>query len=336
MHIDLMYAKRIENYVRNFKQKDRALFSFSCPICGDSKKNKLKARGYLYEKSNKLFYRCHNCQISLSLKNFLKEIDKNLFKDYNRDKFADKNVPVRKKSVMKKKKELFKMTSPSFSPLNQLQTIKELPEDHIAKVYVKGRGIPEIHYDYIYFVDEFQKWTNTIIPDKFAENTMHYDCPRIVLPFFNANKKLIGFQGRAIDASESIRYYTIKIEDEPMIFGMERVDPDKTIYVLEGPIDSLFLPNAIAGACASLPKFNNCVLIYDNEKRNKEICKQMKKSIKEGHSIFIWPSTIHEKDINELHNSVGSYIWSSYIKQSLQENTYSGLMATAKLSEWRK
>ena len=240
---------------------------------------------------------------------------------------------------MKKKIEQYKMTAPKFntSPLDDLKTIDKLSKNNIAFKYVSGRGIPEKHYPNIYYVEKFQEWVNTIIPNKFPEKSMKYDSPRIVLPFRNEKKELIGFQGRSLNPDDNIRYITIKlIEDEEMIFGLDRVDLKRVVHVVEGPIDSLFIPNCVAGACASLPKFSDSILIWDNQPRNKDVCKQMNKSIKLGNKIFIWPSNIQEKDINELFMSLKSTGWDSYIKELINDNSHSGLMATVKFSEWRK
>ena len=56
------------------------------------------------------------------------------------------------------------------------------------------------------------------------------------------------FRSRAI-RDESLRYILVKIEeDSPTVFGLDSVDLEKEVFVVEGPIDSLFLPNSIACA----------------------------------------------------------------------------------------
>jgi transcription elongation factor Elf1 len=71
------------NY-RNFKVRKTSPFltNFSCEICGDSQINKRRARAYIGEKKNNLFYYCHNCNVSFSFESYLYHQDSNLFKKY--------------------------------------------------------------------------------------------------------------------------------------------------------------------------------------------------------------------------------------------------------------
>jgi DNA replicative helicase MCM subunit Mcm2 (Cdc46/Mcm family) len=135
-----------------------------------------------------------------------------------------------------------------------------------------------------------------------------------------------------------MRYITIKvIKDAPKIFGLDRVDINKRVYVVEGPIDSLFLYNAIAVAGSNLDseylKFNDSIFIMDNERRNKEIIKKMEKIIEEGRTICIWPESVEEKDLNDM-------ILAGYTPKEIQgiidKNSHKGLDAEISLGEWRK
>ena len=70
--IDTKYLRLVSSRLRNFKQKNTYLFNFSCPYCGDSQKNKSKARGYVFSKGNDLIFKCHNCGVGANVGNFLK------------------------------------------------------------------------------------------------------------------------------------------------------------------------------------------------------------------------------------------------------------------------
>jgi hypothetical protein len=156
-----------------------------------------------------------------------------------------------------------------------------------------------------------------------------------VLPFVDENKTLIGFQGRALKKSNT-KYITIMVdESKPKVFGLDGVDKNKKIYVVEGPIDSLFIDNCIAMAGADLSRLQlpNTVTIYDNEPRNREIVNRMEKVVESGKEIVIWPIHNEYKDINDM---VLAGYSKSYIRAQIEENTFSGLRASTKLSEWRK
>ena len=166
----------------------------------------------------------------------------------------------------------------------------------------------------------------------------------MVIPFYDEEKNLVAFQGRALGESK-LRYITVKIDkDNHKVFGMDRVsvdmdDEDKMVYVTEGPIDSLFLDNAIATADANLRTAakhidkSKLVLIYDNEPRNKDICRQMEQAIEEHFNIVIWPEMIQEKDINEM---ILSGFSPDEIQDIISKNTYQNLRAKIEFVNWKK
>jgi hypothetical protein len=137
-----------------------------------------------------------------------------------------------------------------------------------------------------------------------------------------------------------LRYVTIKVkENAPKIFGLNTWDENKTTYIVEGPIDSLFVENSIAMAGADLSAYRkmfentDVVFIYDNEKRNKEIIKKMDRIIADNYKIVIWPDNIKEKDINDM---ILSGKTTGDIVDAIDNNTYSGLQADFQLSRWSK
>ena len=73
--VDSKYIGLVSSRLLKFKKVKADLYNFRCPICGDSQKNKSKTRGYLYAVKADMNFRCHNCGASMTLSNFLKEID---------------------------------------------------------------------------------------------------------------------------------------------------------------------------------------------------------------------------------------------------------------------
>jgi transcription elongation factor Elf1 len=337
LYIDAKYANMLSGRLRNFKQKNEYLWNYSCPVCGDSSKNKLKARGYIYRAKADLFCKCHNCGHSTNIGNLIKYVDVNLYDQYVLERYkagatrynAHKDVTP----LVVPEKEL--LEDDILSPLKRLD---KLPQDHPAVQYVINRKIPMNKWNLLYFAPRFKSFTNSVNP-KFQE-PIQDEHPRMIIPYFTTAGKCFAFQGRAY-GDEEPKYYTIKIDEtEEKIYGLDRVDYGKRIFVVEGPIDSLFLPNGIAvsGASFDTPTIrkllSNATIIMDNEPRNKDIVKQLDKYITSGYSVCMLPDTITQKDINEmvLHGGMTP----DEIIDLINTNTHTGMEAKLKFINWRK
>jgi hypothetical protein len=216
-----------------------------------------------------------------------------------------------------------------------MDSISALTTDHPARTYLKNRLIPERYFRNLYLCKEFKKWTNTILPNKFSSLSLEHDAPRLVIPFFDRKHNIIGYQGRSFNPKEQAKYITIKMEGvENLIYGEERVNYMKKVYCVEGPLDSLFLPNclAIAGLNFKGVKLGN-IIVLDNERRNVQIADALKKVITNGYSVCIWPDSVNEKDINEM--IIGGKTTDDIVK-IIDDNTFSDLQANFQLSQWKK
>ena len=319
--VDSKYISLVSSRLQKFKKVKADLYNFRCPICGDSQKNKNKCRGYFYVVKNNTNFKCHNCGSSLSLNNFLKKIDTTLYKQYTMEKFKEghtgKNFvvdqPVLKfnKPVFRKKVDLPKAT-----------------ENDSAKNYLLKR---KLNPDKFYYAEKFKSWVNT------QKKTFDYtgrDEPRIIILMYDEEKQLIGFQGRALDSSPN-KYITIMLqEDAPKIYGLDSINREKPIYIVEGPFDSTFVENGVAmcGADVDIGSFgwSNYIWVLDNEPRNGEITNRISKLIDRGEKVVIWPSNVTEKDINDM-------VLSGHdVMSMLRSSTYSGLEAKIKFNNWKK
>lgn len=330
--LDRKYVNIISSQLRNFKWLDTTRARASCPLCGDSNNNKRKARLYFLGDKDHYHTYCHNCFGNLPFGKFLERINSETYKEYTleciKEKAGNLEKPVEQKLSFKPPK--FMSVG---SPLKQLRKISQLPPDHFAKKYVESRKIPTQYHYKLFFAPKFNEWVNTIIPDKLPSN---YDDPRLVIPFFNENKEMFALQGRALNQSKQ-RYITIVLDiTKPKIYGLDTVDFNKTFYIVEGPIDSLFLPNCIAMAGSDIPLDcidNNGVFVYDNEPRNKEILTKIKNMIDKGRKVVIWPNSLEAKDINEM---ILSGLSQNDIVDVISSNTYTHLEAQLKLVSWKK
>ena len=318
--VDVKYINLISSRFQKFKKVKNNLYNFRCPICGDSQKNKSKARGYLYQVKNNTNFKCHNCGVNISFNNFLKQIDAAIHKQYTFEKFKEGNTG--KNFIVDE--PVFKFEVPKFKPKLDLP---KASSNTNAKLYLEKR---KLNPDKFYYSDKFKKWTNSLQP---IFDSTENDEPRIIIPLFYQNT-LVGFQGRALGPNK-IKYITIMLDDDaPKIYGLDEVKKDQTVYITEGPFDSTFISNSIAlcGADGDVGKWgiDNCVWIYDNEPRNAEIHRRIEQCISRGDKVVIWPSNIQEKDINEM-------VLSGLDVQSVIElNTYSGLEAKLKFTTWKK
>lgn len=339
--IQTKYASMLQFKLERFKIKKTNPYvaNFRCPLCGDSDKNKTKTRGYLLQKKDSVVFKCHNCQESMSLMRFLGKVAPTLQDEMRVERVREEcgyDASERETALASAPKPTVRPT-PVKSPV-RLVKLSTLDADHPARVYVAGRQIPTDQHHRLYYVDKFKAFVNSLIPGKFE--SVKVDHARLVMPFFNRKKQVVGFNARAFDADQ-IRYLSIMLdEDHPKVFGLDQHDRDKDSFIFEGPIDSLFMPNSLAMAGASvgdLGKFMDparAIFVLDNEPRNYEICAQYTKLIASGHRIVIWPSYINEKDVNDMILHGG--LCQEEVSVLLHKHTYSGAVARLRFNEWKK
>ena len=325
--LDVKYINLISPRLNLFSRKKADLYNFRCPYCGDSQKRRNKARGYLFKIKNDFVFKCHNCGMGRTLSNFLKDQDSFLHDQYVMEKF--KEGKSGKGTTVPKPKFNFK--EPKFVKHDTgLEKISDLNISHPARVYLEQRGIKDL--EYFYYCPKFKEWTNS---QKKTFDTLRQDGPRIIIPFKDKQGNLFGYQGRSLAPTAKIRYITIMLDEEqPKIFGLDRINTDESIYIVEGPFDSTFIKNsvAMAGSDADIRSFNwsDHIWIFDNEPRNREIVARISKAIDRGDKVVIWPTKIKEKDINDMHLA-------GHDVQSLVDcNVYRGLEATLKFNTWKK
>ena len=320
--IDSKYIGLVSSRLQKFKRVKSDLYTFRCPICGDSQKNKNKTRGYIYPVKNNTNFKCHNCGASVSFNNFLKHIDPTLHKQYTLEKFNEGHTG--KNFVVEEPK--FEFKKPIFKKRLDLPKASENP---IAKLYLEKRLL---NPDKFYFANKFQEWTNTQKP---TFSRIVRDESRIVIPLYTRKGELFGFQGRSLGPS-NVKYITVILDESiPKVYGLDEVSTDETIYVTEGPFDSTFVQNAIAmcGSDILLDSLNlgdDIVYVLDNEPRNKEICNRISKLIDGGKKVVIWPKAVQQKDINDM------MLAGLSVMNVLKSNTYRALEAKIKFNEWKK
>ena len=319
-HIDSKFINLISPKLQKFKRVKSDLYNFRCPICGDSKKNKSKMRGYLYAMKADVNFKCHNCGASMTFSSFIKHLDPVIHKQYVFERF--KQGTTGRATVVEEPK--FHFETPKFKTKIKLPKASENPS---SDGYLTARKLDSTQF---YYAEQFKKFVNTLKPT--FEDTK-YDEERIIIPLYY-EKNLIGLQGRSLGPSK-VKYITVMLNDDaPKIYGLDNIRKDAPVYITEGPFDSTFIRNSIAmcGADANVDRWgiSNPVWIYDNEPRNIEIVRRIGNTIDSGDSIVIWPNNIDDKDINDM-------VMSGLDVQSvIESNTYSGLEAKLKFTTWKK
>lgn len=324
---------QLSSKLPKFKQHSESTWKCRCPLCGDSKKNPYKTRGNFFVSSedNKIYYKCFNCGRSHSLYSLIKMLDAALFSQYALETMTSDTSFVIPKEVEKKEEVL------TDSILEDLDCVMELAEDHPVRKYVEKRKIPLKFQERLYYVKKYKTFINSVIPNKFK--SMENDHPRLFIPYFDNHGKVFCSSARAFDPKDPNKYITIKFDSsKDAIYNMDLIDYSKKIYAVEGQIDSMFLPNCIAVSGSSFINDttqrlkSKLVLVIDNEPRNKEICNLIKKYIKENYSVCLFPRTFKFKDINE---AILGGMTAEEIVKVIDENTFTGIEALIKFTEWR-
>ena len=331
--IDTKYLNMIGHRLPMFAKKKADLWNCRCVICGDSKTNKKKARGYFYRQKNDMYYKCHNCDASQHFGTFLKNFDAHTYQQYVFERYSKgENGPKAHKDA----EEFITFEAPVFKPKSLLDEVAvrldKCDADNEAVKYCEARKIPVDKYPELYYIPSV-KDIQKIAPQY---DSIRTEEPRLLLPFYDEAGELTGVTMRGL-RGESLRYIMIKIqEDAPLIFGINNIDKTKPITIVEGPIDSLFLNNSLACAgtgfskieSLNLPK-NLITIVFDNQPRNIEVCKLVEKYINLDYKVVIWPCGYREKDINDFVES------GRKVHDLIRENTFQGLMAKLKFTEWR-
>jgi DNA primase len=322
--VDHKYIGLVSARLEKFAKRKENLYTFRCPYCGDSKRNKNRTRGYFYQRKSDYNFQCHNCGVSKSFTYFLKDIDQSLYDQYVLERYKE-GLTGRSTNTPEPK---FEFKQPVFAKKTKIN-LPQASENPKSSDYLKKRKLNPTKF---FYAEKFKEFTNTV---KHTFDDIRNDHARIIIPFYNEEKELIGFQGRSLDPWAQPKYLTVMLdEDFPKVYGLDTVNKSETVYITEGPFDSTFVQNSIAmcGSDFVLDRllYPDCTFVYDNEPRNKEIVNRISKTIDKGDKVIIWPTSIQQKDINDM------VLAGLNVMDVLKSNTYSGLEAKIKFNNWKK
>ena len=295
--VDVAYAGRIAYLVKNHRVKNRNpyLANFSCPVCGDGERSSRSTRGYIYTRNNGLRYYCHNCSYGCRLGGLLEFLNRNLYMEYKMEVWREGNeadvqpTAGTTENAVSEKCDIFRTGMISLGGFD---------EGHPAVTYVLGRHVPRQRLDDLYYVPHDANFN-------IGDVRYRGDVDRVVIPIRNATGGLVGITCRDLTGTSRLRYRMLRLCDEPMIYGLDRVGPG-TVWVLEGPFDAMMFDNGVSPCGANLDQVNGVmsrtrqVRVYDNQPRNRELLKLMRRSIDEGVRVVVWPEETRGKDPGEM------------------------------------
>lgn len=277
----------------------------------------------------------------MSLKKFLKLHFPHYYQEYRLEMYADIKASrshLQPQSVQTVEPIDKKVEVNLDSPSSDLVPLTELPPDHIAIKYCEGRMIPKSAYSRLYYTKNYKEWVEGFID---TEGKKFPTDDRLVMLMKDRHGKIFGAQGRALNSS-TIRYSTIKFDESvPKVFGLDSITDEYPIFVLEGAIDSLFIPNSLAicggdvGTSLSdlgIP-YERFVFVLDNEPRSADTIRRMEHAINLGCRVCIWPLSSELKDVNEM---IKSGITPNELLKIIVNNSYNGTKARLKLKQWAR
>jgi hypothetical protein len=278
-------------------------YNFRCPICGDSKKNKHKKRGYVVFDKGPWVYTCHNECGKMSFLNFLKDYHPSVHRELMFMALI-KRGPRKAKEPVKTAAEKAYKTNPeyAFKP-GELIEIDESyhPLAQTARAYCQSRKIPRKIYSRWFVCVKDTKYHdrdnggNIIYNDKGVPKGNEY-ANRLIIPYYRFGGKFVQFDARALDDNAFLRYRNLE-GAERELYMYEWLDVSKPFFLLEGSVDSTFIKNSIAfGGTQHLMKFlekypeiaknaHNGTVIWDNDDAGYD---EMPKTIKLGFNWFDW------------------------------------------------
>lgn len=281
-------------------------YNFRCPICGDSKKNPHKKRGYVTFNKGPWVYTCHNECGKMSFLSFLKQYHPIVHRELMFMALTDKGGSGRKNYTEKKSLAEKSYTANNTYKFKKGELIEINSSHPLAKTaikYCQSRRIPKKVYSR-WFVciknDKFHDRDNNgnlIYNEKGIPKGNEY-ANRLIIPYYKFGGKFVQFDARSLEENAFLRYRNLEGADREL-YMYEWLDTSKPFFLVEGSIDATFIKNCVAfGGTQHLMKFldmypeikrnsHNGTVIWDNDDAGKD---EMPKTIKLGFNWFDWDS----------------------------------------------
>lgn len=327
------YAAMLSDRVERFKKVRPGQYNMRCPFCGDSQKSKTAARGYLYTNTAKPNFHCFNEGCHRPFDKFLEEVAPDLYQQYLLDRVKTGGYQGRRAYGGKTQAPFSERHKTAKLLVSKgLIRLDQLENDHQAVAYITSREIPKHQWKRLWYIDTMAR----LEPDN-----PHPSTNRLAIPIQDRHCHLIAITCRALDPNAKLRYLThTVVPNVPQVFGVEDVDISQTVFAVEGPIDSLFLPNSVAATGTSMDRIStvlpmaDIVYVFDNQPRHRDVVSKMKDALERGLKLFIPPERISGKDINQM--VLNREVTIEDLPWLISQHAHSGLSGLAQLGQWKK
>jgi len=299
--LDTVIKNVLTNEFTNVNYSNSSYYNFRCNICGDSKINKYKKRGYILKKDRYVYY-CHNCGASMGAISWLKRFFHSYYLQYKSYLFNTNTDELdRKEKEFEEKLKKEKIEEIKRKKINEVENLK-----YAERLDLKSKN--KLHLDATEFCKKrkipLEKIkTFYVVVDGFYKN-------RLLIPFRNKKNKTIYYQCRALYNDEP-KYLNRPFGKTNAIYNFDFVDKNNIVIILEGVIDSFFVENSISvlgtkiktEVYDKIDRIPNKVFLFDNDADGRSFSL---KYLKKGHYVFNWKKflahykIINIKDINDF------------------------------------
>lgn len=271
-----------------------------CPLCGDSKKSKLKKRFNVTYDNGCAFYSCFNCGASGTFAELISELKGIQISEAIRlvETVEFKDI-AKKLTKTNKKVEVVKSDEHDFNKiLEDCIGVDTEVTGYISKKYkqtlldfIGKRNVPSEYNVFIAFKGEYKN--------------------RIILPIYN-NNKIVYFQGRSIFDNDYLKFKNPETEKTGIIMNKEYFQKDKFIIVTEGILDAMMIEQhqgtpVLGGSISDellgeLFKYTDkgIIIASDNDERGDKERKKLIESSDYGKLLRYYIPPLKYKDINKM------------------------------------
>jgi DNA primase len=212
-----------------FHNENSGQISFSCPVCSYEIKglDHLDGKGNLEINYHSEVYKCWSCCDSHGTRGHLHF----LIKKYG--------------SIKQLKKYELLMPEPTEEQQKKYAKVRLPKEFHLFRTVSAGlKMTPQYKRAYNYLK---QRNVNDEMIDRFNMGFCYEGeyANRIIIPSFDSEGNLTYFTARSYDTNPKLKYKNPEAQKEVIIYNEHLIDWDLPVYIVEGPFDSIFLPNAI-------------------------------------------------------------------------------------------